>query len=482
MKLRDYQTKAVDDCRKAFRDKNGRVLLVAPTGAGKTVMFAHMAQEAHRKGNRVVICAHREELVEQISNTLTKFDVTHGFVASARKSNATEAVIIASVQTLVNRLDKVNPNLIILDEAHHAVAGSWRKIIEAYPKAKLLGVTATPQRLDGSGLGDIFEEMVLGPQIKELQELGFLSTVKYFCPHTVDPDQLAKRHGDYVTGDAAELMMPTGNIGKVTGKAIEEYAKRADGQRAVVFCVNILHAQRVAAQFCEAGYRWAFLDSTLTKETRRQIVTDFKSGLLHGVSSCDIISEGFDLPEASVAILLRPTKSLGLFMQQVGRVLRTAHGKTHAIVIDHVSNVGKNFQGEWVENHGFIEDERFWSLDGKPRTKESIIPCKRCPECYALNPISAIICTECGHEFEIKEAAPAEPEGGVIAEVDVVKIVSARTIEDWIERAKYHELLAWARTEEDLKKVAGIKGYKTGWAHVIMTERANKKAHKRQYA
>jgi len=482
MKLYDYQLKAVDECRKAFRDKNRRVLLVAPTGSGKTVMFAHIAQQSSRLGNRVVICAHREELLDQISETLTKFEVAHGFVASTRKTIEQGLVTVASVQTLVNRLDTINPALIVLDEAHHAVAGSWRKIINAYPKAKLLGVTATPERLDGSGLGDIFEEMVLGPQVKELQEIERLSTVKYFCPHTVDPDALAKRHGDYVTGDAAELMMPTGNIGKVTGKAIEEYAKRADGHRAVVFCVNILHAQRVAAQFCEAGYRWAFLDSTLTEEARKQIVADFKSGVLQGVSSCDIISEGFNLPEASVAILLRPTKSLALYMQQVGRVLRVADGKLHATVIDHVSNVGKDYEGEWVENHGFIEDERFWSLDGKPRTKESIIPCKRCPECYALNPISALICSECGHEFEIKESAPAQPDGGVLAEVDVAKIVAARTIEDWLEKAKYHEVLAWARTEEQLKKVADIKGYKSGWAHVIMTERANKKAHKLQHA
>ena len=379
MELRDYQQTAIDKCRAEIRAGKRRVLLVAPTGSGKTVMFAHIARESAGKGNRVVICAHREELLDQISETLTKFDVAHGFVAATRKDDAVGLVTVASVQTLVNRLDKINPALIVLDEAHHGVAGSWKKIINAYPNARLLGVTATPQRLDGSGLGDIFETMVLGPQVKELQVLGFLSGVRYFGPQTVDPSQLAKRAGEYTVNGAAELMMPTGDIGKVTGKAIDEYRKNADGQRAIVFCVNIIHAQRVAAQFCEAGYRWASIDSKMTKEARKQIVADFRSGALQGVSSCDIISEGFDLPEASVAILLRPTKSLGLFMQQVGRVLRTAAGKTHATVIDHVCNVGKQVEGEFEITHGFIEQERIWSLSGEVKAKNSTIPCKRCP-------------------------------------------------------------------------------------------------------
>jgi superfamily II DNA or RNA helicase len=473
MDLRPYQLKAIDDCRKAMQAGRNRVLLVAPTGSGKTVMFAYIAQEVARRGKHVVICAHREELLDQISGTLTNFDVPHGFVAASRKRAAAAPVTVASVQTLVNRLGSITPSLIILDEAHHAVAGSWRQIIDAYPNAKLLGVTATPERLDGSGLGDIFEEMVLGPQVNELQKQGYLTPVKYFTPHTVDLDQLAKRAGEYTVNSAAELMMPTGNIGKVTGQAIEEYAKHANGQRAVVFCVNIIHSQRVAEQFCEAGYRWASLDSKMSKEARRQVVADFRAEALQGVSSCDIISEGFDLPAASVAILLRPTKSLGLYMQQVGRILRPMDGKSHAIVIDHVGNVGKMEDGEFKEEHGFIETERFWSLDGKHHNYESVIPSKRCPECYAMNSIGAVFCAECGHEFQSKSPAPLEPGSGVIVELDVHKITS-RTIEQWIETAKHYEILAWARTEEQLKKVADIKGYKSGWAHVIMTKRAHK--------
>lgn len=472
MKLYDYQQTAINKCRKAFREKNNSVLLVAPTGAGKTVMFAHIAREAAGKGNRVVICAHREELLDQISKTLTNFDVAHGFVATTRKHAPMGLVTVASVQTLVNRLDKINPALIVLDEAHHAVAGSWKKIINAYPNAKLLGVTATPQRLDGSGLGDIFQTMVLGPQVKDLQAMGFLSRVKYFGPQTVDPSQLAKRAGEYTVTGAAELMMPSGDIGKVTGKAIEEYRKHADGQRAVVFCVNIIHAQRVAAQFCEAGYRWASIDSKMTKEARKQIVADFRAGVLQGVSSCDIISEGFDLPDAAVAILLRPTKSLGLFMQQVGRVLRIADGKTHATVLDHVCNVGKSVEGEFEITHGFLEQERTWSLSGEVKEKNSTIPGKRCPECYALNPISVQFCTECGHEF-IAKKEPPKPSGGIIAEFNREAIMEqmATRLEDWIKAAKFSDVLRWARTEEQLEQVADIRGYKPRWINVILEGR-----------
>ena len=465
--LRPYQQDAIEACRAEIRAGKRRVLLVAPTGAGKTVMFAHIAHSSSAKGNQVVICAHRDELLDQISETLCKFDVPHGFVAAKRKHASLGLVTVASVQTLVNRLDSVNPALIVLDEAHHSTAGSWRRIINAYPNATILGVTATPQRLDGSGLGDVFETMVLGPQVAELQASGFLTPIKYYAPHSVDPSQLAKRAGDYAINGTAKLMMPAGNLGKVTGEAITEYKRRADGQRAVVFCVNIIHSQRVAAQFCEAGYRWASLDSKMTKEARRQIVADFRTGALQGISSCDIISEGFDLPEAAVAILLRPTKSLGLYMQQVGRILRPAAGKTHAIVIDHVGNVGKNEDGHWKQEHGFIEAHREWNLDGKQRNKHGIIPCKRCPECYALNPIGVRYCIECEHEFELDGDNIPSHFSGVIVEVKN----TPQTHDEWIKAASLKELLRWARNEDQLKQVAKIKGYKQGWVRVILEQR-----------
>jgi len=468
IKLREYQSAAIEGVRNVMRAKIKRMLLVAPTGSGKTVMFAHIAQIAASRGNQIVICAHREELIDQISGTLNSFGVPHGFIAAGRKQALGELVTVASIQTLVNRLDLVAPQLIILDEAHHATAGSWRSVIGAYPEATLLGVTATPERLDGSGLGDIFEAMVQGPQVKELQALGFLTPVKYFGPQTVDPSEIAKRGGEYITRSAESAMMPVGDIGRVTGKAIEEYRKHADGQPAVVFCVSIDHAQRVAAQFCEAGYKWSSIDSTMSKADRRQVVADLRSGALHGVSSCDIISEGFDLPAASVAILLRPTKSLGLYMQQVGRVLRPAPGKTHAIVIDHVCNVGKVVDGKWEQNHGPIELERDWSLDGKARLKASAMPCKRCPECYALNPIQVQFCTECGYEFVVEKADPP-PSTGVIAEVSQT-VMTARD-EEWIRSAKYPEVMRWARTEEQLQEVARVRNYWPKWVYVTLEGR-----------
>jgi ribosomal protein L40E len=211
----------------------------------------------------------------------------------------------------------------------------------------------------------------------------------------------------------------------------------------------------------------------MTKEARKQIVADFRSGALQGVSSCDIISEGFDLPDAAVAILLRPTKSLGLFMQQVGRVLRISPGKTHATVIDHVCNVGKTVDGKFEINHGFIEQKRNWSLKGEVKSKNSTIPCKRCPECYALNPISVQFCTECGHEFIAKVEDP-KPSDGIIAEFDREAIMAqiATRLEDWIKAAKFPEVLRWARTEEQLRQVADIRGYKPQWINVILESRS----------
>jgi superfamily II DNA or RNA helicase len=408
MQLRPYQEKAIADLRSAFKEKHSKVLLVAPTGAGKTVMFSYLTSQLTQRGHRVLLIAHRDFLLDQISETLSRFQIPHGFIAARRPLELWHLAQVAGVHTLKKRTSKITwtPDWIICDEAHHAVAGSWNAIIEAYPNAKVIGVTATPERLDGTGLGEVFERIVIGPQVQDLMDQGFLSRVRYISPQTVDVENLKTRMGDFTTADIERAVNKRG----VTGHAVEWYTKVCGGLPAIAFCASIAHSEAVAEGFREGGYRWQALHSHASYADNQAAIAKLANGELHGISSCDIVSEGFDVPVVTAAILLRPTKSLGLHLQQIGRVLRPAPGKDRAIVIDHVGNVAKCIQGEWTMNHGRAEDAREWSLEGREKTKK-LAPLKRCKACLAIIPASCSVCPECGEEVEVVSRELKQVEG-----------------------------------------------------------------------
>lgn len=414
MELRDYQADCIAKLRAAFQQQHRRVLLVAPTGAGKTVMFSYLTQKLTERGNRVLLLAHRDFLLDQIGGTLARFDIPHGFIAAKRRRELCHLAQVAGVHTLKNRVAKIawQPDWIICDEAHHATAGSWNTILGAYPSARVVGVTATPERLDGKGLGEIFDHMVLGPRVQDLMDRGFLSRVKYYSPATVSTEGMRIRMGDYQQSEIEQAVNQRG----VTGHAVDWYRKACDGAPAIAFCASIAHSENVAEGFREAKYRWQALHSKMSHADNQAAIQKLASGELHGVSSCDIISEGFDVPVVTAAILLRPTKSLGLHLQQIGRVLRPAPGKERAIIIDHVGNVAQCKAGSWTLNHGRAEDDRVWSLDGRKKDKEKM-PAKRCPVCFAMIPISATKCPECGAEFEKGKRGEALTVAGDLEEV-----------------------------------------------------------------
>jgi DNA repair protein RadD len=444
MKLREYQQQAIDGLREAFRAGAKRALLVAPTGAGKTVIFAHLTAALAAAGQRVLLLAHRDFLLDQIAGTLATVGVSCGFIVARRLPALHHRVQVASVQTLRNRLDVWKPDWIICDEAHHATAGSWKMVLAAYPSARVVGVTATPQRLDGNGLGDVFDRLVPGPEVAWLMEQGFLSPARYFCPATVDTSGLRTRMGEYRAGDVNAAC----NTARVTGEAVAHYRRLCDGAPAVAFCASIKHAEHVAETFRAAGYRWASLDSSMSDAARREAVHGLRSGALHGLSSCDIISEGFDLPHVTAAILLRPTKSLGLHLQQIGRVLRPAPGKAHAVIIDHVGNVGRNADGAWQHNHGFADDPREWSLEGRPASPKAprVI---LCPDCFAA--YNGGKCPQCGYVRE------APPEGKILQADETAEL---EAIDPEAARAQERQ----AQTLADFRAIAEARGYKPGWA------------------
>ena len=456
VELRPYQAEAVERVRESLRSGARAPLLVAPTGAGKTVIFSHITEGAARKGKRVMILAHRSELLDQTSRALRGLGVPHGMIAAGRTPDWREPVQIAGVQTLVRRLDRaLPPDLLIIDEAHHSAAGSWKAIIAAYPKARVLGVTATPERLDGRGLGDVFDDLIRGPEVADLIGAGYLSRPVYYAPPGVDLVGVRTTAGDFNRGDAEKAV----DKPRITGDAVGHYQRLCDGVPAVAFCVSIRHAEHVTEQFRAAGYRWATLDGNMTPESRRQAVTDLGLGRLHGLSSCDIISEGFDLPCVTAAILLRPTKSLSLFLQQVGRVLRVHDGKTHAIILDHVGNVPR---------HGLAEEVREWTLDGaKARKKKAVkdeFRNRQCPACYGVHAF-APTCPLCGHEYVVKAKAPEQVEGE-LQELTAEQLAAAG-------RRKEQ---GRAQSLQDLIAIGQSRGYKNpaAWAGHIFAARGRK--------
>jgi superfamily II DNA or RNA helicase len=461
MQLRDYQQHAVDDVRISYQRGFKAPLLVAPTGAGKTVMFSHIASSAQARGGRVFIVAHRAELLRQISGKLREFNVDHGIIAAGTAPSPFSSVQVCSVHTLVRRLDGCQkPSLIIMDEAHHAVAGSWKEIINAFPTSKLLGVTATPERLDGKGLGDIFDHLVEGPSVASLIKRGFLTKPIYYAPPVqFDPKQMRTMAGDFNRADMdRELNQP-----HILGDAVSHYRKLADGTPAVAFCVNIQHANRTAEAFNAAGYRFETIDGTQTPERRKQLVDMLADGRLHGLASCDLISEGFDLPVVTTAILLRPTKSLSLHLQQIGRVLRVAPNKPNAIILDHVGNILR---------HGVAEESREWALTGRTKKDKDTyqIPATRqCPACYAVHE-RAMVCPQCGWRYE-NTGLPRyiEEREGELRAIDPEELKRQRSQEQ-----------ANATSLDDLIALARKRGYKSpkGWARYVYESRQRRKTGK----
>jgi superfamily II DNA or RNA helicase len=443
----------VDGVRGSYRSGKRSPLVVSPTGSGKTVLFAYIAQGTSAKGNSVVILVHRQELVDQTCRTLRAFGVDHGVIAAGRSPDHSHAVQVASVQTYVRRLDCFRPALIIADEAHHATAGSWRKVIAHHSQARVLGVTATPQRLDGRGLKDVFDDLIRGPEVADLIESGHLARPVYFAPPIVaDLSHIGTRGGDFAQEElAAEMDKPT-----ITGDAVEHYSRICPGAPAVAFCCSVKHAQHVADQFNAAGYRAATIDGTMDREARREVVRALGDGRLHVLTSCEIINEGFDLPLVTAAILLRPTKSLGLHLQQIGRVLRPAPGKAKAIILDHVGNLSR---------HGFAEDVRDWTLEGRKKKKrkagdEEEIQQRQCPDCYCCHP-PAPVCPECGFEYPKKEREIEQAEGELV-QIDPKEIARQKRQEQGL-----------AQALDDLIALGRARGYRSPdvWAKHVWSSR-----------
>lgn len=458
MILRPYQEELIDKARQALRG-NQSVLMQAPTGAGKTALTVTMMKNAAAQGKRSFFCVHQNELLQQTGKALWKQHLEHGMVAAGKRASRLPAQV-ASVQTLVRRLDQYEPpDLIIIDEAHRAAASTYLKIIEAYPLAKIVGLTATPQRTDGKGLSEIFQSLVIGPSVRQLIEAGYLCDFEIFAPPSMfDASEVKTRAGDFAKEQVEAAMdKPT-----ITGDAVNHYRKLAKGKRCVVMCTGIKHADHVAEQYRQAGVPAESLDGTMTDKERAECLERFDRGETLVLTNTQLLIEGVDIPAIEVVQWLRPTQSLIVWMQGVGRGLRPAPGKERLLLLDHVGN---------VHRHGLPDDPREWSLDGRKKGKrkaneEPDVAIQQCQSCYAVFRPGPSECPKCGEPVKKQPPRELEVVDGELQKIDLEQARKDRKREQGAART-LRELVALGIRREMRKPSA--------WAALTAASREGRK-------
>lgn len=424
-----------------------------------TVCFSTVTGIVLDQGWEVWIFVHRRELLHQTSRTLLAMGISHGLIAPGQPLT-NDPVQVVSIDTALARLEQLRGRLArvrlgIIDEAHHVVAAKWQTVIAAMTRALLLGVTATPFRYDGKGLGGFFKESIQGPSVGELIRDGYLAPPAIFAPPAkLDLSKVKKRGGDYVAGELARVV----DTDELTLPAVRHYARICPGVPAIAFCAGVEHARHVAEQFSRAGWAAMAIDGEMRTEDRDRAIRALATGRLQVLTSCEIISEGTDIPIVGAAILLRPTKSTGLYLQQVGRVLRLYDGKTEAVIIDQVGNVAE---------HGMPDERRSWSLEGGLKGLErAVTATRRCRHCHFVCAQGPARCPRCNRAYPVPRAAG--PSEVALGAMPGIRGFTA----DQIARMKFNALMSLAQTEEELRIVARIKGYKPGWVSHVLTERA----------
>ena len=454
MSLREYQLEAVDELRAAV-NRHHSAVYVLPTGAGKTIVAGEIARLAAARETQTVMLVHRRELVKQAVDTLAEAcpGLTVGVEAAGWPSIPWAPLQVGMVQSISRRKFSINPGLVITDEAHHARAATWETVLNRWPNAKHIGLTATPQRLDGKGLDQFFNELVLGPNIPELVALNYLAPTRTLTlPIALKLGGVRKtKHGDYRQSDLAERV-----TGSVVASAADAYLRYARGKKAIFFGVHIDHSKRVCAALRERGVRAEHVDGGDTMGRRDRVMLDFKTGDLDVVGNCDLISEGFDAPACEAVILGAPTTSVTRYLQAVGRPMRYLPNKI-AMALD-CAGISHEL--------GLPDDEREWSLlsgevdkreDKKTATRPKV--CVKCRTAYRVRQ-----CPTCGYQ------APA----AAVEEVDteLEEAMGRRPKGRRGRKAEYWQGLAACRKSVDpraaLGQMARDLGYKSGWVDHIL--------------
>lgn len=449
--LRNYQQAAIQQLYAAWRNGSEKTLLQLPCGAGKTTIAAFLAKRLEKDGRKTLFVSHRLELCSQAHGRFAEHGIDAGLVLPGFSPNG-HKTIVASVQSLVRR-EMPNVDLLIIDECHRAMSPVFKKVIASHVGSgkRVLGLTATVERLDRQPLGRIFDKLVSPVTIDELIAKKYLVPLRYYAAHEKGlTDKVKMIGGDY----NASTMFDRMNKKYLYDNVVEKY-KRFSGGKALVFCCNVAHSQATAKAFVDAGIRAQHLDGDTSIQERIKIVKEFRRGQFDVLTNCNLFGEGFDLPDLHAVVLNRATASKCLYTQMVGRALRTSPGKEYGVVID----MGNN-----IEAHGFVEDlqEQEHDIFSEPRRGDSVAPMKDCPRCGSMMYASARVCKDCGFIFPIAE----------------MELKEAEFVEVKRKPVPIHLRKRWSQmTKAELEEYAEFRGYKPGWVYFQMKLR---KEHLRQ--
>ncbi len=363
VELRAYQKEGITKIFEAWNPKGlnlMKVLFQMPTGTGKTTVFSEIVRKAQEKNKKVLLVVHRTELVEQIKDRLASFGVDAGIITAGIKPEPIKAIQVATIQTL-SRREYPNADIVIIDECHHSKADTYKKLWSIYPEARFLGVTATPVRINGDGFSDLYDILIpLGKLSYFIQE-GYLARIKHLVCGIPDVSKIKQVRRDYDLQMLKNVMLDN----SVMANLVDSYKKFADGKKTIVFAVDIEHSKSIVEKYIEAGIEAVHIDASTPKQERKEKLNQFRNGTVKILSNVDIVSEGFDVPDCEAVQLARPTKSLVLYLQQVGRCMRPLEGKEFGIVLDNA--------GLWLE-HGISYIDREWSLEGIPKHRKVTNP------------------------------------------------------------------------------------------------------------
>jgi DNA repair protein RadD len=453
VQLRLYQETDLGKVR-VFLRQHRSVLLVQPTGAGKGTLATHVVNTAVSRGYRVLFLVNRRTLVRDMSHRLDKLGIDHGIIMGDDPRRRPElSTHIASIDTLHRREEIPEAHLLILDEAHFCVTDTWSRVIARYPEAKILGMTATPTRLDGRGLGELFNVMVQGPQVQELIQMKHLVPSRLIQPPG-GPNVSGVRMvaGEFNNRALAEVC----DVKTVVGNVVEHWKKYASDRKTVSFGVNRRHAQHIAEEFRCQGIDCAYVDGETPDDERDRVWHDLDHGGLRVVSSVGIVSYGWDHPVVSCVVGARPTASLGLWLQQVGRGSRPhpESGKSDLLILDHAGNTQRL--------DVLYEDDRNWSLDGKAlKEKSRSQPVTTCRECFASFASGPHYCPYCGAALQKGKPREIRHVAGELEEYKRKrKVLSAQEWRDTMNEE------ARKKKYEEFQRIARERGYSPKWPAV----------------
>ena len=435
MKLRDYQLELIDGVYNSLRQGKKRIMVQSPAGSGKSVTMSEIAKRATDKGNRVLFVVHRRELVTQIKQT---------FVANNVNMQLCHVGMIQTVTNQVKRNAVTEPAIILVDEAHHGLAKTYTRIYDAFPNAIVIGFTATPWRMAKKGFTEVFDDLISGKSVQWLIDNNRLAPFKYYSKKLINTENLKRNStGDY-SNDSIELAMES----TIFGDVVENYRKFAEGKKSIIYTHSVEASKQVVEKFISEGYAAMQVDGTTPKAEREFAMQQFRSGNIRILVNAELYGEGVDVPDCECVVLVRPTESLTLFIQQTMRAMRYLPNK-EAIIIDHVGNYTR---------HGLPTTEHHWQeyFEGnKKKAKENTVIVRECENCYGVYQGNQAECPHCGHvhvveyireELDIDETATLEQ----ITEDDIITL-------DFREPKDCNSM-------QELYDLAKHRGHKPGWA------------------